>query len=457
MTTKPFAAYEGDQPYFFVSYAHEDGPLAYAEMAWIHAAGFNLWYDDGIHVGSVWRRALADALTGSSGLIFLATSHSIASEHCLKEISFALDEKKAVLVVQLDSAGLPPELRLALNDRQALVRSRYDEATYRARLVAALKSVIAPDAQAPEGRPRGAEPRLAFPRVTRLPSIALAPFANLSSEEGLTLWAEGVTDDIASMLSQRYLRVVDRGSQDHEMREHSDARYALSGNVRAGSGRLRLNTRFKSIDGDSQLWAERYDLEADAAFEQHDELVSSIVGAVAEATIEAEVRRARNARPEELDAWSLIMRANVLHMRDRQSRDEIYALCRKAVEVDPEFALAHGELAATLTHAYCSMFSIDRDRERMEAIAHADRALTLAPREPAVLACCSFAHRILGSEALAMELAERAVQISGSAAGLYGPRGLPSGLYPALILNGRPEEVLERAVKEAPPRYRALA
>lgn len=74
MAEKPFPAYEGTDPYFFVSYAHEDGEIVYPEMAWLEPAGFNLWYDDGIHVGTVWRQALADALSGAAGLVFFATA-----------------------------------------------------------------------------------------------------------------------------------------------------------------------------------------------------------------------------------------------------------------------------------------------------------------------------------------------------------------------------------------------
>lgn len=142
MATKPFQAYEGDESYFFVSYAHDDGELVYPEMAWLHGAGFNLWYDEGIHVGSVWRQALADALAESSGLIFFSTAKSVISDNCLKEINFALDEEKPVLVVQLDDTTLPRQLRLSLSDRQAMIRSAFDEDTYRSRLINALGTVV---------------------------------------------------------------------------------------------------------------------------------------------------------------------------------------------------------------------------------------------------------------------------------------------------------------------------
>ena len=32
---KPFTAYQGDEPYIFVSYAHEDSEVVYSEIQWL--------------------------------------------------------------------------------------------------------------------------------------------------------------------------------------------------------------------------------------------------------------------------------------------------------------------------------------------------------------------------------------------------------------------------------------
>jgi len=42
---KPFPAYQGDDPYIFVSYAHDDADLVFPEMQRLRDAGFNVWYD----------------------------------------------------------------------------------------------------------------------------------------------------------------------------------------------------------------------------------------------------------------------------------------------------------------------------------------------------------------------------------------------------------------------------
>ena len=44
----PFSAYQGSEPYVFVSYAHEDCDVVFPEILWLRDQGFNIWYDEGI-------------------------------------------------------------------------------------------------------------------------------------------------------------------------------------------------------------------------------------------------------------------------------------------------------------------------------------------------------------------------------------------------------------------------
>jgi hypothetical protein len=111
------APYFGDRPFFFVSYSHEDLDVVQAEIVWIDGAGFNLWYDEGIGVGTPWREALAKALLASVGTIYFCTANSISSQNCLRELNFTLDQEKPVFVVQLDDTPLSAGLRLSLADR----------------------------------------------------------------------------------------------------------------------------------------------------------------------------------------------------------------------------------------------------------------------------------------------------------------------------------------------------
>ena len=98
---RPFPAYKGDEPYIFVSYAHEDSDVVFPEIQWLKGQGFNLWFDEGISPGSRWSEELASALENANLFLFFATSNSIDSKHCLDEVNLALDTGKHAIAVHL--------------------------------------------------------------------------------------------------------------------------------------------------------------------------------------------------------------------------------------------------------------------------------------------------------------------------------------------------------------------
>ncbi|MCZ6774144.1 MAG: TIR domain-containing protein, partial [Proteobacteria bacterium] len=74
---RPVPAYQGDDPYVFVSYAHEDAELVYPEIARLYAEGFNIWYDEGIGPGWTWRDEVALALTQCKVFHYFVTVRSV--------------------------------------------------------------------------------------------------------------------------------------------------------------------------------------------------------------------------------------------------------------------------------------------------------------------------------------------------------------------------------------------
>ena len=127
---KPFPAYEGDEPYVFVCYAHSDSETVYADMKDLHDEGVNLWYDEGISAGMSWRAEIATAIAGASKLLFFISESSLHSAHCLREVDYALNRDIEIVPVYLENCVLPGELELGLNRVHALFRhtdSRYLE------------------------------------------------------------------------------------------------------------------------------------------------------------------------------------------------------------------------------------------------------------------------------------------------------------------------------------------
>ena len=85
-------AYRGKDSYVFVCYAHADSERVYAEIDWLDAQGVKVWYDEGISAGKNWRAAIGDSLLGADNVLFYLSSASLVSDHCNREINFALDQ-----------------------------------------------------------------------------------------------------------------------------------------------------------------------------------------------------------------------------------------------------------------------------------------------------------------------------------------------------------------------------
>lgn len=392
---KPFPAYEGDDPYFFVSYAHGDAELVYSEMGWLEPAGFNLWYDDGIHVGSVWRSALADALSGASGVIYFATATSIESTNCLQELNFALDEEKPVIVVQLDDTRLPGLLRLSLSDRQALVRSVHDEATYQSRFIAALSSIVPPIVRA-----AGAEAPNSSVQNLKAdpPSVAVMPFACLSDEKALSYMAQGISGDLIARLSGRVWHIIAGRNEDaslapSEIGQRLGVRYLLSGSIQRGGDRIRVTSHFTDTATGNQISAQRYERSGEDLLDIQDQIAASIDFDVFKSIMPSELHRLRDLPDHELDAWGLCARSEI-EIVDRATRDRVVGLLELAIQRDPNFAYAHSLLAWKITFIVFHQLTRDVEQSRERALAATDTALSLAPTNCHPEQCISCAPRV---------------------------------------------------------------
>ena len=132
---KPFKAYAGDEPYVFVSYAHADADAVYPEIVWLHEQGFNVWYDEGIEPGSVWREALAQAIDRAALFIFFVSPTSIKRQHCQREIAYAIDHEFPFLAIHLEKTELDPTTELTLSSIQAILKFETTERDYRQQLI----------------------------------------------------------------------------------------------------------------------------------------------------------------------------------------------------------------------------------------------------------------------------------------------------------------------------------
>ena len=133
-TSPPVAAYRGAEPYLFVSYSHRDSALVCAEIAWLQAQGYRVWYDEGIEPGGEWPEEIAVALAKSTQVLVFVSPAAASSVHVRNEVNFALNRHKPLLIVHLEPTELPPGLELRIGDLQAILRHRLKTEAYRERL-----------------------------------------------------------------------------------------------------------------------------------------------------------------------------------------------------------------------------------------------------------------------------------------------------------------------------------
>jgi TolB-like protein len=150
------------------------------------------------------------------------------------------------------------------------------------------------------------------------PSIAVLPFLNMSGDPEQEYFADGITEDLTTALSQfRWLFVIARNSSFAFKGKMVDARqigrelgvrYLLEGSVRKAGNRLRITGQLIEASTGAHLWADRFDGAYDDIFDLQDMVTTSVVGAMAPKLEQAEIDRARRKATENLDAYDYYLR-----------------------------------------------------------------------------------------------------------------------------------------------------
>jgi TolB-like protein len=434
---KPFSAYCGAEPYLFLSYAHLDQDTVYSDMEWLYEAGFNIWYDEGIDIGSVWRQSVADALAESSGCLFFLTQNSILSENCRREILFALEEGVKIFTVRLDDTPLTRELKYSLSDRQALVKDEYGEQTYREQLKEALMRLAVKGPARILERP-GSQPKYR----TKIPLLCVNPFTSRASDEELQFYAQTLAADVGRCMfgSSYYVtegRVADSALEPEEVGRKHRAQYVLNGTLIREDEKIRVSARIFETQHGKQVWADNFMGSEGSLGESIARIASELAAIVTMTFHQYEQERLRDIPELELDAWGLSIRSMTMPLRDHETAQASIRVARLAVERDDGFAEAHANLADVLVSQIITMLSDDIPADSRDALDHCNKALILNKDAVYVLNRCSRVHRVLGSEALALQIARR---VDSLTIGEF-----TYTLYPALILNGFPQEVVTDA------------
>jgi TolB-like protein len=229
------------------------------------------------------------------------------------------------------------------------------------------------------------------------PSVAVLPFLNLSGDPDQDYFADGVVEDIIGALSRmRWLFVIARNSSFtykgravdvKQVGRELGVRYVLEGSVRKAGTRVRVTGQLIDATTGAHLWAERFDSTLDDIFDLHDELATSVVGAIAPQLERAEIQRAKHKPTAKLDAYDYYLRGMAsFHRGNREGMNEALPLFYQAIERDPNFASGYAMASACLFWTKFNGWVADRLQAMAEGARLAHRAIELGKDDAVALA-----------------------------------------------------------------------
>jgi TolB-like protein/Tfp pilus assembly protein PilF len=188
------------------------------------------------------------------------------------------------------------------------------------------------------------------------PSIAVLPFDNMSGDPEQEYFADGVVEEIITALSRMpWLFVIARNSSFiykgravdvKEVGRDLGVRYVLEGSIRKAGGKLRITGQLIDATTGAHLWADRYDGSFEDIFDLQDQVTASVVGAIAPKLEFAEIERAKHKPTSSLDAYDYYLRGMAaFHHWAADQNSEALSYFYRAIEIDPEYAIAHGMAA----------------------------------------------------------------------------------------------------------------
>ncbi|MDI1335239.1 MAG: TIR domain-containing protein [Lacunisphaera sp.] len=255
-----------------------------------------------------------------------------------------------------------------------------------------------PAAPSPAASPKPQASDLARPPAADAKSIAVLPFANLSTDKENEFFADGVQDDVITNLAKiRDLTVISRTStlayRDAASRNlkkiaaELNVATILEGSVRRVGSKVHMNAQLIDARTDAHLWADTFDGDTGDIFALQASLAQKIAAAL-KATLTPGERTLIERRPTEIAAaYDLFVRARTLQQELGESGsvpdyEKLVELYQQAIALDPSFALAQAQVATV--HSVMYWFgNLDPSPGRAEKMKTAvNAAVRIAPDAP---------------------------------------------------------------------------
>jgi TolB-like protein/class 3 adenylate cyclase/thioredoxin-like negative regulator of GroEL len=291
--------------------------------------------------------------------------------------------------------------------------------------------------------------KMAFPLPDK-PAIAVLPFINMSEDPKQEYFSDGITEDLITDLSSiSGLFVIARNStfaykgkrvKIRQVAEELGVRYILEGSVRRADNRVRINAQLIDATTGHHLWAKRYDATMVDVFDLQDKITQKIVAALAVKLTSGEQEQVVLKHTDNVAAYDAFLQGREHYVRRTPDNfAEAIRYFERAIELDQNYGLAYAALALTYWESQHNFWNPSLGVSWNEARMRAEIYLQKAMNNPTALAhqVASKIHvdQLEHEEAIAK--AQRAITLDPNDGNSY------LAMAYALIHAGRPKEALD--------------
>jgi serine/threonine protein kinase/cytochrome c-type biogenesis protein CcmH/NrfG len=299
---------------------------------------------------------------------------------------------------------------------------------------------------AEKGAP-GSKPQQA---AAKQKSVAVLYFENQSGSKEDEYFRDGITEDIVTELSKiaqleifprsEMLAFRDKPVTAQQVSQQLGAAYVLEGSIRRAGNRVRITAQLVEAASRHSVWAERYDRQLEDVFAIQEEIARSIAQALRITLTPQEEKTIARKPTENPLAYDFYLRGR--SYTRRENVDYALQMFEQAIQLDPNFALAHGGIAQLCGRIYETREQNQKWIER--GTAACDRAMALAPDLAEVMVARARLCYAQKNYAEAARLAQLAIERSPDCEGSWNLLGR------AYFASGRHEEaaaLTERAIE----------
>lgn len=189
-------------------------------------------------------------------------------------------------------------------------------------------------------------------------SIAILPFkVNGNSDEALS---EGMVEDIlAHLMKIKELKVISNKSSGYyvgskksfkEIGEDLKVTFLMTGSVKQIGSRIRVVVQLMDSETGNLIWTDIYDRDNTQIFDLQTELATKIVNSLEAKLTSVEKINLSKHYTENIEAYNLYLRGRWFwDKRTKESYDSAESYYLRAINLDPEYALAYTGLADCYT------------------------------------------------------------------------------------------------------------